>query len=40
LSRVEPYGLIIIVVLMLTGIIWRLLDIVTQTVMQIIGFLL
>lgn len=40
LSRVEPYGLIIIVVLMLTGIIWRLLDIVTQTVMQVIGFLL
>jgi len=39
LSRVEPYGLIIIVVLMLTGIIWRLLDIVTQTVMQIIFLL-
>lgn len=40
LSRVEPYGLMIIVVLMLTGIIWRLLDIVTKTVMQVIGFLL
>ena len=40
LSRVEPYGLIIILVLMLTGIIWRLLGIVTQTVMQVIGFLL
>ena len=40
LSRVEPYGLIIILALMLTGIIWRLLDIVTETVMQVIGFLL
>lgn len=40
LSRVEPYGLIIILALMLTGIIWRLLAIVTQTVMQVIGFLL
>jgi len=40
LSRVEPYGLIIILALMLTGIIWRLLDVVTQTVMQVIGFLL
>jgi len=40
LSRVEPYGLVIILVLLLTGIIWRLLDIVTQTVMQVIGFLL
>ena len=40
LSRVEPYGLIIILALMLTGIIWRLLGIVTQTVMQVIGFLL
>ena len=40
LSRVEPYGLIIILVLMLTGIIWRLLDIVTQTVIQVIGYLL
>ena len=40
LSRVEPYGLVIIIILMLTGIIWRLLDIVTQTVMQVIGFLL
>ena len=39
LSRIEPYGLIIILVLMLTGSIWRLLDIVTQTVMQVIGFL-
>lgn len=39
LSRVEPYGLIIILGLMLTGIIWRLLEIVTQTVMQVIGFL-
>ena len=40
LSKVEPYGLIVILVLMLTGIIWRLLSIVTQTVMQVIGFLL
>ena len=40
LSRVEPYGLIIILGLLLTGIIWHLLDIVTQTVMQVIGFLL
>lgn len=40
LSRVEPYGLMIILVLILTGIIWRLLAFVTQTVMQVIGFLL
>lgn len=40
LSRVEPYGLLIIVALMLSGVIWRLLNIVTQTVMQIISFIL
>ena len=40
LSRVEPFGLLIIVALMLTGIIWSLLDLVTHTVMQLISFLL
>lgn len=40
LSRVEPYGLFIIVALMLTGVIWSLLDVVTQTVIQLMSFLL
>ena len=40
LSRVEPYGLFIIVALLLSGVIWKLLDIVTQTVMQLIQFIL
>ena len=40
LSRVEPYGFFIILALLLSGIIWKLLDIVTQTVMQIIQFIL
>ena len=40
LSRVEPYGLFIIVALLLSGIIWKLLDIVIQTVMQLIQFIL
>lgn len=40
LSRVEPYGLFIIVALLLSGVIWKLLDIVIQTVMQLIQFIL
>ncbi len=40
LSRVEPYGLFIIIALMLSGVIWQLLGIVSQTVMQIIALLL
>jgi Zn-dependent protease len=40
LSRLEPYGLLIILLLLLSGILWRFLDIVTQTVMQLFGFLL
>ncbi|MCK5722499.1 MAG: site-2 protease family protein [Gammaproteobacteria bacterium] len=40
LSRVEPYGLFIIVALLLSGVIWKLLDIVVQTVMQLIQFIL
>lgn len=40
LSRVEPYGFLIILVLLLSGVIWKLLDMVTQTVMQLIQFIL
>ena len=40
LSRVEPYGFLIILALLLSGIIWKLLDVVTQTVMQLIQFIL
>lgn len=40
LSRVEPYGLLIILVLLLSGVIWKLLDMVIQTVMQLIQFIL
>ena len=40
LSRVEPYGFFIILALLLSGIIWKLLDIVVQTVMQLIQFIL
>jgi Zn-dependent protease len=40
LSRVEPYGFFIILALLLSGILWKLLDIVTQTVMQLIQFIL
>jgi len=40
LSRVEPYGFLIILVLLLSGVIWKLLDMVTQTVMQLIHFIL
>lgn len=40
LSRVEPYGFFIILALLLSGIIWKLLDIVIQTVMQLIQFIL
>jgi len=40
LSRVEPYGFLIILGLLLSGVIWKLLDMVTQTVMQLIQFIL
>ena len=40
LSRVEPYGFLIILALLLSGVIWKLLDIVVQTVMQLIRFIL
>lgn len=40
LSRLEPYGLVIILLLLVSGILWRFLDIVTRTVMQLIGLLL
>ena len=40
LSRVEPYGFFIILALLLSGVIWKLLDIVVQTVMQLIQFIL
>jgi len=40
LSRVEPYGFFIILALLLSGVIWKLLDIVIQIVMQLIQFIL
>lgn len=40
LSRVEPYGFLIILALLLSGVIWELLDIVVQAVMQLIQFIL
>lgn len=40
LSRVEPYGFFIILALILSGVIWKLLDIVIQIVMQLIQFIL
>lgn len=40
LGRVEPYGFLIILVLLLSGVIWKLLDIVIQVVMQLIQFIL
>lgn len=40
LSRLEPFGLIIILLLLFSGILWRLFDIVNQAVMLLIQFLL
>jgi Zn-dependent protease len=40
LSKVEPYGLIIILILLLTGVIWQLLDVVIQFVMYILSAVL
>lgn len=40
LSRLEPFGLLIILLLMFSGILWRLFDIVNHAVMLLIKFLL
>ena len=40
LSRVEPYGFLIILVLLLSGVLWQLLNMVTQAVIQLIRFIL
>jgi len=40
LSRIEPYGLIIILVLLLSGILWKLFDFVIQTALQLVQFAL
>ena len=40
LSRVEPFGLLILVALMLSGLLWRLFDVIIQMVMQLISLLL
>lgn len=37
LSKVEPYGLIILLVLLLTGVIWQLLDVVIQFALYIMN---
>lgn len=40
LSRLEPFGLFIILLLMLSGLLWRLFDVINRAVMQLIEFLL
>jgi len=40
LSRLEPFGLLIILLLLLSGVLWRLFDIINQAVMQLIQYLL
>ena len=40
LSKVEPYGLMIILLLLVTGILWRFFDLVIHFVMQLITLLL
>lgn len=40
LSRIEPYGLVIIVVLIFSGVIGSLLDIITRMAMTVIGLLI
>lgn len=40
LSRIEPFGFLIILALLLSGVIWKLLNMVIQTVMQVIQFIL
>lgn len=40
LSRLEPFGLIILLVLLLSGILWRLFDVVNQLVLWLIKLLL
>lgn len=40
LSRLEPYGLVIILLLLVSGILWRFLDIVPRIVIRLFGFLL
>ena len=40
LSRIEPYGFLIILVLLLSGILWKLFDFVIQTAMQLVQFVL
>ena len=40
LSRLEPFGLLIILLLLLSGVLWRLFNIITQTVMHLIKYLL
>ena len=40
LGRLEPFGMVIILVLLLSGILWRLFDMVIHFVMQLIKLLL
>ena len=40
LSRLEPFGLLIILLLLLSGVLWRLFNIINQAVMQLIQYLL
>ena len=40
LSRLEPFGLIIMLALLLSGILWRVFGFINQTVMQLIQILL
>lgn len=40
LNRLEPFGLLIILLLLFSGILWRLFDIINQAIMLLIKFLL
>ena len=40
LNRLEPFGLLIILILLLSGILWRLFDVINQMVLALIKLLL
>lgn len=40
LGKVEPFGLLIILLLLLSGILWRLFDSINQVVMQVVQYLM
>lgn len=40
LSRLEPYGIFIVLLLLLSGVLWRLFDIINQVIVRLIQILL